>query len=125
MSEQKWEYCELGLDGSKQHKPGVFGGKEGWSYDCHIRYYATSGSTFLQLATPDDVLPFNPFVKAMSLLGSYGWELVSVQHGNVETHTAGWPTKEVDGHIVWSRKVAYFKRPMVTGRAVDEPKLAL
>ena len=83
MPEQQWEYCELGLVEWKKHGKGLLGGgKEGWSYDCYIRYYNPAGGIYYQLADIDKLISFNPFDEVLSLLGSNGWELVSVQFGN-------------------------------------------
>jgi hypothetical protein len=116
MGQQQWEYCQLILWESKQHK-ARFGGESGFSYGCELRYHSTSGDIVeRRLAELDRVIPTNPFRRAMALLGVAGWELVSVQHGT----TAG---TLYNGRILWDNVVAYFKRPVVPGRAIDEPEL--
>lgn len=119
MSEQKWEYCELGLAGHKEHKAGLMGGKTGSSYNCFIRYFGMNESEFRQLSELDKPLPFNPFNKTMALLGNIGWELVSVQHANVAE------AEGYGGEIRWHNCVAYFKRQSQPGRAVNQPALVL
>jgi hypothetical protein len=123
MPEQQWEYCEIGLVEWKKHEKGLLGGgKEGWSYNCYIRYYNSSGGIYYKLADTDKLISFNPFDKALSLLGSNGWELVSVQFGNRNESGSEYHDS---GYIRWDNRVAYLKRPILPGRSVDEPKLVL
>ena len=128
MEEQRWEYCELGLvewtTKEKKSRANVFAPLQKETtraYECYLRYYIPVGGEIRrslgELGTP---LQLNPFVEAMGLLGSNGWELVSVQHGN---RYGGGPMPGFDNGIMWDNRVAYFKRPIVPGRAVDEPKL--
>ena len=127
MTDQTWEYCELGLGSweKKEIGKGAFKPKETiFVYDCYIRYYKPGGGEiFLSLAKLDAPLDYNPFSKAMGFLGANGWELVSVQHGNKYGGGGqmGWSSSEYA--IGWDNRVAYFKRPIVKGRAVDEPKI--
>jgi hypothetical protein len=77
MAGREWEYCELTLSQWKKHSKGPFGGKEGWGYDCDIYYYSPTGDVIGRIISRiDRILPFNPFKKAMALLGAKGWELV-------------------------------------------------
>lgn len=119
--ERRWEYCELGLGSSREHKPGIFGGKQGRSYDCYIRYHTPEEPIFQMLAQLDEPIPYNPFSKAIGLLGLAGWELVSVQHGN----SYGGQSSRNEDAILWNNQIAYFKRPVIPGRAINEPKLDL
>jgi hypothetical protein len=74
MNEQNWEDCELGLVDWKKHGKGLLGGgTEGWTYDCYIRYFSTEGGIFQQLSDHTKYCPFNPFDKALCLLGAQGW----------------------------------------------------
>lgn len=107
-----WEYCELGLWGFPDDE-GVLLSGPGWhSCDCSIRYYTVDGVVRRQLAEGRP-LSIDPFPKAMALLGAAGWELVSVQHDSVEVQ------------YLFGRKIAYFKRPVVAGRAINEPELVI
>jgi len=123
MAELQWEYCQLWLKDAEEVSPGL---RErfvpGMSYDCYICYCSSAGKeirhTLSQLKAKPPV-GFNPFLKAMALSGTFGWEVISVQHGNF-THATG-----VSHPIGNSNVVAYFKRQVVPSRAVDEPKLAL
>jgi hypothetical protein len=113
MAEQQWEHCELGLEHTQE--PGLLG--KNWRYACFINYCSPNGDILsYRLSELAKGLPFNPFMKAMGLLGAGGWELVSIQHANT-----------VGDWIAWSNRVrvAYFKRPSVPGRAVNEPKLSI
>jgi hypothetical protein len=111
-TEQLWEYCELHLYDS-QRRDGA------WFYSLAIRYHSEHGRLRV-LSTMDRQdshgWAVNPWAKAMGLLGQAGWELVSVQHGNLEAeHKA----------LLRNEAVAYFKRPVQPGRGIDEPALVL
>ena len=129
MTEQKWEYCELvlwtskkGREVDKNAKGFIKPTHEAWSYNCYIRYYSPSGNVIYRtLGTLEKTLPYDPFAKAMAELGSFGWELVTVHHGNMQPN---YPANEL-GYFRWDNKVAYLKRPVAQGRNVDEPKLAI
>lgn len=131
MNEEQWEYCSLHLDSYKKHTQGLFEAKSvGYSYDCWTVYYGPTGALRQTLATIDNVLSFDPFAKALGLLGSNGWELVSVQHGNLETAAFSSRSTSEDLRyfhetLCWMNKIAYFKRKVLPGRAVTEPQLAL
>jgi len=107
VTEQQWEFCELGQD--YQAKKG-----EGHLYSVYVSYYGPGYGSFCRLAEAGkDVWESSPFDEAMRLLGAAGWELVSHQYGS----GGQWPGLD------WSKRVAMFKRPVQEGRAVDEPKL--
>ncbi len=112
----EWEYCQLWLIESREDK-----NKQGWNYNCGIQYNSGATQISRQLATLDSILTYGAFGKAMGLLGAAGWELVSVQHGN----KYGGQIPYQQHGLIWDNRVAYFKRPVVPGRAVDEPKLVL
>lgn len=120
----KWESCELALTGRKKHtvtKGIIFTSEEtAWSYECYIRYFSSTGQViFRWLAKIDQTLGYNPFNRAMGLPGGYGWELVSVQLGN-DPRIDEDQTNEA---LILYNRVAFFKRPVVAGRAVDQPAL--
>lgn len=126
MADQQWEYARLYLYGAKERGAGLLGGQKGWSYDCEIVYFSPGGGVFPRtLGNRDQIQAQNPFYIAMGRLGSAHWELVSVQHANGDNvrtwYSEGWGT----GTIMWNQVVAYFKRPVIAGRAVDEPKIEL
>jgi hypothetical protein len=126
-TEQQWEYCQLILSSwyydANERK---------WFYNVGIRYFGAQGG-YYTLAEYDTVEPYktikkykgwsyNPWQYAIGLLGTGGWEMVSVQHGNFERNIgSGGGGKG----IVQDETVAYFKRPIQPGRRVDEPKLVL
>lgn len=109
----QWEYCQLLL-------LGVERGDQAWRYQLAIRYLGSRSQTLSRLkgerARDWDV---NPWELAMAQLGVAGWELVTVQHANVSGDMGG------GGEIGYSEVVAYFKRVIQSGRAIDEPELAL
>jgi len=113
MTAQQWEYCELFLGDIKDH------GRKGRSYDAWVRYFGSNGVRFRTLAELEGAnmklwTGANPFDQATALLGAAGWELVSYQHG----------TKGYDGMLVWFHRSAMFKRPVQSGRAVEDFDLA-
>ena len=125
MSVQQWEYCELGLGDFKKHGGGLFGGKERWSYDCWLVFCGPDGQTHHhKLADKEgEPLDFDPWRKALAFLGGAGWELMSVQLGNLAFSLGGiLRTDYVWNTLSWSNKIAYLKRPVIAERAVDEPK---
>ena len=116
---QEWEYCALWLHRCKVHK-GVLGlGETRFSYELAIRYLRPSGRIYQQLAEVDNVAPDSPFHRTMASLGLGGWELVSLQHGNA----FGGSGSHGEYALLEDNSFAYFKRPVVSGRAVDEPAL--
>ena len=133
MTEQKWEFCELRLFSLQQIKinKGPLKGQYESYYNCVVVYYSPSGDAVSkqlpELLPENQIRPtkFNPFSKAMGLLGAAGWELVSVQHGNRYSHGGGQVSTVEENGLVWTNKSAYFKRPILPGRAVDGPKLVI
>jgi len=114
MSEQQWEYCELSISSWKTSKPN-------WSYACHVRYYSHTGEDLYRtLAEIGKPIPYDPFVKAMGLLGGMGWELVTVQHGE---YAGGMSADNYS--IRYDNRTAYFKRRVMQGRRANEPILRL
>ena len=123
MAGQRWEYCQLWLANSKYERTGGVLRQEQhfWSYDCVVRYFHPNGDEiYHRLANLDKSLPFNPFNKAMALLGAAEWELVSIQYG-ISTYIG----EPQGGFLKWDNCIAYFKRPSIPGRAVNDPKLAI
>lgn len=58
MPQNQWEYCQLYVNGQKEHLKAMgLGGTKGIGYDCGITYYNTSGAAMYQqlsdLNTPD------------------------------------------------------------------------
>ena len=130
MTDDKWEYCILNLLDHKalSKKKGLLSTETvGYGYNCTVVYVDASGISMLQrlsdLETPSE---FNPFVRAMGLLGGFGWELVSVQYGNLAFSFGGFSKEEYRWDTLsQGNRVAYFKRRVLSGRAVNEPKLEL
>ncbi len=117
MPEQAWEYCELCLRGREEHKRGR--DLLGISYNCWIDFMGPDGNVkryILAEVGRDRILPFNPWRKALGLLGGMGWEVVSVQHGN--------RGRGQSDTLAWHNRVAHLKRVVVPGRAVDEPYIS-
>ncbi len=117
MSDQQWQYCELALDDYKFHEGGFFKGKGGYGYSCYVRYCGANGDIKEQLSDLKTITEIDLFGKALGRLGALGWELVSIQH------SPGGGGNGDSIYMSFSIRVAYFKRPVVAGRAVNEPKL--
>ena len=118
MPAQKWEFCRLYVSNEQEHTG------EGRSFEIGV-YYLGAETRFYKLAElGKQIFQSNPFPKAMGLLGVAGWELVSVQHGLLTTrwNEAGAAVEQANW---FSEIVAYFKRPVKPGRAVDEPRIVL
>ncbi len=111
-SEQQWEYCQLMLNDST-----VKNGR--WYYDVTISYFGESGVKYRNISNIEGMdarpWPYNPYDCACSLLGTAGWELVSVEHSEI--------TGEIANASRPDHVVAYFQRPRAKDRDVDEPKL--
>lgn len=108
---QQWEFCKLVLNGIKVHKPKILR-EGGCTYNCYIIYMGQPEVEFLQLANIEDkdFMNFNPFYRAMRLLGEAEWELISVQHGS-----------NMGGCVLDDNVIAFFKRLCRDNRAAHEP----
>lgn len=118
-TEEQWEYCQLILGEWRYDK-----GKKAWYYDLSIRYFGprhafrTLSESQGKGAKP---WPYNPWEMALGLLGLGGWEMVTIQHGLHVVVGAG----VTSGSLRWDNSSAYFKRPVLAGRRIDEPELQL
>ena len=120
---QQWEYCVLRLLAAQvqDFNPD---GSEQVSYECNVQFVAPDGQvSILELAHINQRLPFNPFLKAMGLLGNAGWELIGIQHGLVPVQVGVTKPAPLGGTVRGADNgIAYFKRPVHIGRATNEPK---
>ena len=111
MQVDRWEYCELMLFKLQQAR----GGQE---CELGIRYFGVRSRMLSQIKGPlARSWDYNPWEKALALLGEAGWELVAVQHANSASDMGG------GGVIDHNNAVAYFKRPSDRERKIDEPEL--
>ena len=114
---QQWEYCRLYVWELKPHK------EKGYSCNLSITYLGSSGEKVERLAEIDkQFFPSNPFEKAFGLLGSVGWELVSVHYGLYNELNGGLSIGLI---LNTNRAFAFFKRLVESDRAVDEPRLKI
>jgi|SRR5579884_319238 len=119
ISDVQWEYCRVS---AMEHEGAT---REEISFDCQVEYFAAADKTiehqFTRLGIP---VPFNTLTEVIRLLGERGWEMVSVQHLTYqrpldpENPLANWWMSGIMGEAM-----AYFKRPVRFGRAIDEPRL--
>jgi hypothetical protein len=121
MTELNWEYCELRLT-SRPEFSGLLLSIDGYSYNCFIRYYVLDENHIdIQLSEIGKKLSYNPFIRAMAFLGANGWEIVTLQMGNAH---GGSTTHDADV-LAWGNRIALLKRPIVSGRKINEPALKL
>ena len=113
MDVQQWEFCRLEYGGWEE-KHGQY------KYELVVRYlyYGESGRQLASMDRDGKVMSYDPFYTAIGYLGSYGWELINVQHGLHNPYT-------YLSNINWSSIAAYFRRPIQPGRRIDEPTLIL
>jgi hypothetical protein len=124
MKPQNWESCMLYLDGAYPRMEAKEGtAVQRWGYACGVNFYSANGDPIhVQISIPVEIPELNPFDVAMGRLGGYGWELVSAQHATY-TAAATSGSSEVAGYLSWVRRVAYFKRPAVEGREINDASL--
>lgn len=120
----QWEYCVVRLVAAVVRNVAPDGSPE-TSYECGLEYIGFDGKqTYRSLASLERRLQYNPFEKALGVLGGAGWELVSVQHGIVPFDDSRIDGMPIGGTVrAADNAIAYLKRPVEAGRAVDEPKL--
>jgi len=129
---QQWEYCQLYMLGARiptaDSVPGARGAVAAEShFHLHIVSIGPDGTYVRRdLVKFEDLLPDNPFYKAIGLLGGAGWELISV-----DVDRGPMWTDEVQEILPYrvgvtpSSRTAYFKRPVAAGRPVDEPHITI
>jgi hypothetical protein len=116
MSETQWEYCELSVTGSS-----VPWGQKDHAYRGTLFFCGPEQQhRTVVIGDLKKPVPINPFRSITAQLGERGWELVSVQHGMYEDGPGG--TSQL---LRFDNRVAYFKRPVRAGRAVDQPPLVI
>lgn len=111
---QQWEYCILYMFGKTLKKSG-------WYCDLELSYCGYSANSLsLSSMRGKNSKPwrYDPWDMAICLLGENGWELISIQHGAINA----WNIKSL---ISLFNAYAYFKRPVIPGRSIYEPKLEL
>lgn len=116
-AELRWEYCQLGFYGTEQRKEKRY-------YGLSIQYFGEdSRAQYLSYLNGDNAKPlsYNPWAYAFSFLGAASWELVNIQHSLMTGGSYGTGS----GTLRWDDAVAYFKRPILSGRRIDEPKIML
>lgn len=120
--ETTWEYCALVSHAVETEDEG-----EGWL--CRISYFTPAGVRTIRLREPLDPVPTDAFERALAQLGVGGWELVSLDHELVRTNVAVGEGSFVasihTGYGFAAFGVAYLKRPVRDGRAIDEPAVSV
>ena len=97
-------------------------------YDCFVTYFTVDdpGTHVVALARHRDPPgAFDPFTKAMALLGAAGWELVTILDGEPRSAALRFPSSPSLRQELPRSRTACFKRPVQEGRAVDESISAL
>ena len=146
MESNVWEYCklvvtyhewltpmfrsDLSLKEREKLVEKAYKNKQP-GYKCGIHYLCQSAEFFHQPLTFQTPITDDPFDLALGLLGGSGWELVSLQHGNLVITVEGTPgsfaiqEKKEYKNTLTENRVAYLKRPVKDGRAVNEPIINL
>jgi hypothetical protein len=121
MAEQ-WEFCAL-----VSHAAERIEDQPGWL--CRVSYFTPQGIVTRQLREPHALEPTDVFERAMAQLGAGGWELVSLQHELVRLNTTIASEQYLGsvhtGYGFAPFGVAYFKRPIEPGRAIDDPAIVI
>ena len=121
MSHQ-WEYCALVSHASVDHER-----QAGWT--CRVSYFTSDGVITRLVKDPHTLEPTDSFERAMAELGAGGWELVSLQHQLVSEHLRipheQYLASVQVGYSFSPFGVAYFKRAIEPGRAIDEPHISI
>lgn len=107
---ERWEFCQLVFAGATEQDSR-------WWSDLTI-YYIGEPNRSAVLSSSDAAsgkswaTASGPWRGALAAIGRAGWELVSVQHGGGDALHA-------------TDAIAYFKRPVQAGRAVNSPEITI
>jgi hypothetical protein len=123
VTQQAWEFCELALIAKEEEKGNTY-------YELEL-YYLGPAVTQLSLSTLRSAgtvfqnprgraWNYNPWHAAIGLLGMAGWELVGAQYG-----TYPFADGPGAGRLYRRSGSAFFKRPVMTGRPIDQPAIVL
>jgi hypothetical protein len=102
-----WEYCRLYVrDSYHDFHENIY------SFDVQIWFVGSQGDVVeQQIATMAQAFPFDLWLKVVGLLGGCGWELVTIKIGAISEH---------HDSLLLNNQVAYFKRPIISGRPIDD-----
>ena len=120
MDGPQWEFCQVRLVASALVQD------QGLRHTLDVFYMGGEGvqaRSLSRIGHPGEEGPiwtYNPFNATLGLLGAAGWELVAVQHGIIAPAITSHA-----GDVRADNVVAYFKRPVVAGRGLDQPALQL
>jgi hypothetical protein len=118
----EWEFCAL-----VSHAVERIEDQPGWL--CRVSYFTREGVVTRQLREPHALEPTDAFERAMAQLGTGGWELVSLDHELVRINAAVDSERLLatvhTGYGFAPFGVAYFKRRVEPGRAIDEPAIVI
>ncbi len=108
---QTFEYCRLVLDAGQYSQTT---GRYPYFVRVTVDYYGAQESPSYKFNQDTDKMegPDKTWGRMLGLLGAAGWEMVNFTIGKVK-----------DRSILDA--VAYFKRPVEAGRAVDQPAISL
>lgn len=119
-----WEYCQIYSDAFRKSEQKFVGGIRllDPQYTLKITYIATTGEVNEEtLVKEESGFTQNPFHIALGLLAGAGWELMSVQHGNLE----GGTFQYLHDVLIPENAIAWLKRPALPGRPVNSPEISL
>jgi hypothetical protein len=115
---QRWEYCALVSHASEDRRA-----PQTWA--CRISYFTLEGVKTSQVKSVGETYPADAFERALAQLGDAGWELVSLHHelvrNNMNVTGEEFLATVHTGYSFSPFGVAYLKRPVQAGRAIDQP----
>ena len=105
-----WEYCRLYCQDSYYNVH-----EHTYAYSVKIWFMSSHGDVIeREISTTEQMFAFDPWLKAIGLLGGCGWELVTVKIGSTSNH---------HDSLLLDNQIAYFKRPVVSNRPIDDVEL--
>ncbi len=113
MANVQWEYCRVQLDsGSYGQKQTI--GRLPYFVRITIDYYGADVVPPTAIGEDTDQIerPNRLWGQVLGLLGLANWEMVNLYTG---------PVKD----LALVNVMAYFKRPVIAGRRVNEPRIAV
>lgn len=117
-AEHSWEYCALVSHASEDRRS-----PQTWA--CRISYFALEGVMTSHVQNVGEAYPSDTFERALAQLGRAGWELVSLHHelvrNNMNVTGEEFLATIHTGYSFSPFGVAYLKRPVQAGRAIDQP----
>jgi hypothetical protein len=105
-----WEYCRLYCQDSYYNVH-----EHTYTYDVKIWFMGRHGDVIeREISNTEQSFAFDPWLKAICVLGGCSWELVTVKIGS---------TSNRHDSLLLDNQIAYFKRLVVPGSPIDNVAL--